>query len=56
MEAWIGPAIVAAIISGLKMWETWRDFAAQAEAALNEGGASVAGTGAGLPRDRLGSG
>jgi hypothetical protein len=40
----------------LRMWETWRDFAAQAEAALNEGGASVAGTGAGLTRNRLGSG
>ncbi len=39
----------------LRMWETWRDFAAQAEAALNEQSSSIAGPRSGLASDRLGS-
>ncbi|PSJ56009.1 hypothetical protein [Kumtagia ephedrae] len=38
----------------LRMWETWRDLAQNAEAALN--GASISGPRTGLSGDRLGSG
>jgi hypothetical protein len=40
----------------IRMWETWRDFAAQAEAALSQQNSSVARPRAGLASDRLGNG
>lgn len=40
----------------LRMWETWRDLAAQAEAALNEQLGSIAGSRSSLTGDRLGRG
>jgi hypothetical protein len=40
----------------IRMWETWRDLAAQAEAALNEQLGSIAGSRSSLTGDGLGRG